>query len=156
MSLIGPRLENYLPFSCTSLSQFSIYNFFCRDDRKAEWEKSEKERQRRRNDRDTEVKNISLNRAFMDSTNPNYLDKSDIRSRLGKRQVISGEGYESKSTTKGLDPALYDEDKILDRDELERLRFANANTVRPWEVNPEIVPRGTYFEVSLIKFVGLS
>ena len=72
-------------------------------------------------------------------------NKSDIRSRLGTRQNID-QGSEENAKTK-LDNVLYDEEKVLDRDELERLRFANAVTFKPWETNPEMVPRGNYFEV---------
>ena len=46
-----------------------------------------------------------------------------------------------------MDSAIYDEDKVLDRNELERLRFANAFSSGSWDSNPENVPRGNYFEV---------
>merc|ERR1719510_2836516 len=70
--------------------------------------------------------------------------KNDIRSRLGKRERLD-KGYGTKSNDH-VDPALYDEEKVLDREELERLRFANTTASKPWEVNPEMVPRGNYFE----------
>ena len=43
-----------------------------------------------------------------------------------------------------MDSAIYDEDKVLDRNELERLRFANAFSGGSWDSNPENVPRGNY------------
>ena len=101
------------------------------------------ERDRKRS-RDGKLKNISPTKAVMHSEIQS-LQKSDIRSRLGTRESLD-KGYGTK-TKDQVDPALYDEDKILDREELERLRFANTVTSKPWEVNPEMVPRGNYFEV---------
>ena len=68
--------------------------------------------------------------------------KSNIRSRLGsKTSARNSENVEA------MDSAIYDEDKVLDRNELERLRFANAFSSGSWDSNPENVPRGNYFEV---------
>ena len=123
---------------------FIIFLFFNRGDRKAEWKWLEEERQRRRSGRKTEDTNLpGISRIYADSE---YSSKSAVKLRLGKRQVVGDEDIDLKSSPKE-DSALYDEDKVLDRDELERLRIVNANALRPWEVNPEIVPRGNYFEV---------
>ena len=46
-----------------------------------------------------------------------------------------------------MDRDLYDEEKVLDRNELERLRYANSFANNSWDTNPESVPRGNYFEV---------
>ena len=67
--------------------------------------------------------------------------RSNIRSRLGKK--ISND----KDKAKEMDPVLFDEEKVLDRNELEKLRFANAFANESWDSNPENVPRGNYFEV---------
>ena len=112
-------------------------------DRKAEWKWLEQERQRRRSGRKTEDINLpGVSGIYADSES----SKSDVKLRLGRRQVVRDKDLDSKAIPKE-DSALYDEDKVLDRDELERLRIVNANALRPWEVNPEIVPRGNYFEV---------
>ena len=74
--------------------------------------------------------------------NLNAVVKSNIRSRLGsKTSARNSENVEA------MDSAIYDEDKVLDRNELERLRFANAFSSGSWDSNPENVPRGNYFEV---------
>ena len=122
-----------------------MYSYiFNRSDRKAEWKMLEEERQRRRSGKKSEDINLpGISGTYADSE---YSSKSDVKSRLGRRQVVGSGDFDSKSSPKE-DSALYDEDKVLDRDELERLRIMNANAARPWEVNPEIVPRGNYFEV---------
>merc|ERR1712126_783069 len=60
------------------------------------------------------------------SRNMDDTRRSNIRSRLGKK--------------------IFDEEKVLDRNELEKLRFANAFANESWDSNPESVPRGNYFE----------
>ena len=82
----------------------------------------------------------------MDTSSPNDKGKCNIRSRLGMKKDSGIDPSTSKST-KEIDSTLYDEEKVLDRDELERLRYANSIAARPWESNPEMVPRGNYFEV---------
>ena len=104
------------------------------------------ERDQKRN-RDGKPKTLSPTRAFMDSEIQSS-QKNDIRSRLGKRERLD-KGY-GTNPNDHVDPALYDEEKVLDREELERLRFANTTASKPWEVNPEMVPRGNYFEVSIM------
>lgn len=64
-------------------------------------------------------------------------DRSSVRDRLG------GSNARRRSRGRGMDED--DEQAILDREELERHR----PMVKPWDVNPEFVPRGrNYFEVS--------
>jgi hypothetical protein len=106
------------------------------------------ERDRKRN-RDGKQKNVSSTQAVMDSEMQSS-QKSDIRSRLGTREGLD-KGYGTKAKDH-VDPALYDEEKVLDREELERLRFANTATSKPWETDPEMVPRGNYFEVCIMHF----
>ena len=136
----GKMRDKLVPLS--SIHQSAMHS---KVERKADWLKIEEERHHRRDNRDSEGKYSSISRAFMDNTTA-HSEKSDVHSRLGRRELSNAKGYGDKSTTKKDDSALYDEDKVLDRDELERLRLANANSVKPWEVNPEFVPRGTYFE----------
>ena len=96
--------------------------------------------------------NVSKTRAFMDSSSPNNKGKCNVRSRLGMKKDCGIDASTSKSTIE-IESTLYDEEKVLDRDELERLRYANSIAARPWESNPEMVPRGNYFEVFYFKLV---
>ena len=52
-----------------------------------------------------------------------------------------------------MDRDLYDEEKVLDRNELERLRYANSFANNSWDTNPESVPRGNYFEVCIPNYI---
>ena len=46
------------------------------------------------------------------------------------------------------------EEKVLDRNDLEKLRFANAFASESWDSNPENVPRGNYFEVCFSSMIN--
>ena len=102
-------------------------------DRKTEWRIQEEERQRRRDARGVGESPVSNN--------------SDVRIRLGsvkQRRVTEGSELH--------EAGLYDDDRILDRAEMERLRQENAKaTQQPQmrDTNPEFVPRGNYFEVGI-------
>ncbi len=69
----------------------------------------------------------------------------DIRDRLGTNGARPATNSSSVRDRLGYQNNVdRDRDRVLDRDELESQR----PDVKPWEVNPEFVPRGSYFEVS--------
>ena len=82
----------------------------------------------------SDVKNRLGNRSSVHSrlsSLQSRLSGNDVRSRLGRKQEDD------------------DNDRVLDRQELESQR----PVVQPWDVNPEIVPRGrNYFEVIKMLF----
>ena len=79
------------------------------------------------------------------------IERSNIRARLGKRTIIN----EGEKVKENMDHDLFDEEKVLDRNELEKLRYANLFVGNSWDTNPENVPRGNYFEVcSLINIIN--
>ncbi|TRY72269.1 hypothetical protein TCAL_03389 [Tigriopus californicus] len=74
------------------------------------------------------------------SSHPTHMDQTrSERSRV--RDRLGGSSFRHRSRGRGLDED--DDPAILDREELERQR----PMVKPWDVNPEFVPRGrNYFE----------
>merc|ERR1711894_255187 len=70
------------------------------------------------------------------------IERSDILARLGKRTIIN----KGEKVKENMDHDLFDEGKVLDRNELEKLRYANLFVGNSWDTNPENVPRGNYFE----------
>ena len=125
---------------------YSCIGAYYRDRRERDF--NLREERQKRSDSTNATLNKSHNRAFMDRENFHSSEGGNIRSRLGSRGGKEQLGLGSKSTDR-IDDALYDEEKVLDRDELERLRLANAVIDQPWKTNPEMVPRGNYFEVSI-------